>query len=152
MYQRILVPLDGSATAQRGLSEAISLASGQQTRLLFLHVVDDFTMLVEVPSAAVYDDMLRGMRQAGLDLLAKAKQAAEAAGVHCETVLREVTGKRVAEVIVDQTKVHACDLILMGTHGRRGFSRLAMGSDAEQVARSSPVPVLLVRAEESAKP
>jgi nucleotide-binding universal stress UspA family protein len=72
--------------------------------------------------------------------------------VHCETVLREVTGKRVAEVIVDQTKVHACDLILMGTHGRRGFSRLAMGSDAEQVARSSPVPVLLVRAEESAKP
>jgi nucleotide-binding universal stress UspA family protein len=70
---------------------------------------------------------------------------AEAAGVHTETLLREVTGKRVAEVIVEQCGQHACDLLVMGTHGRRGLGRLTMGSDAEEVVRTSTVPVLLVR-------
>ena len=81
------------------------------------------------------------VRQFGLDVLARARQEAEAASVHCETLLREVTGKRVADVIVDQAAQHACDLIVMGTHGRRGFNRIAMGSEAEQVARTSTVPV-----------
>jgi nucleotide-binding universal stress UspA family protein len=148
MYQRILVPVDGSPTAERGLREAINLAEGQNTRLLFLHIVDDYTMLIEMSSAAGYEEMIRGLRQYGLDVLGKAKRAAEAAGAHCETLLREVTGKRVADVIVDQARQHACDLIVMGTHGRRGFSRLTLGSAAEGVMRSSPVPVLLVRLEE----
>jgi len=152
MYQRILVPVDGSATAERGVREAISLAAGLNTRLLFLHVVDDYTTLSEMTSAAGYDEMLRGLRQYGLDVLAKAKQAAEAASVHCETLLREVTGKRVSDVIVEQVAQHGCDLILMGTHGRRGFSRLTLGSAAEGVARISPVPVLLVRLEEAKTP
>ncbi len=148
MYQRILVPVDGSPTAERGLREAIKLAEGQSTRLLFLHIVDDYTMLIEMSSAAGYEEMIRGLRQYGLDVLGKAKRAAEVAGAHCETLLREVTGKRVADVIVDQARQHACDLIVMGTHGRRGFSRLTLGSAAEGVMRSSPVPVLLVRLEE----
>ncbi len=148
MYQRILVPVDGSPTAERGLREAIKLAEGQATRLLFLHIVDDYTMLIEMSSAAGYEEMIRGLRQYGLDVLGKAKRAAEAAGAHSETLLREVTGKRVADVIVDQARQHACDLIVMGTHGRRGFSRLTLGSAAEGVVRSSPVPVLLVRLEE----
>jgi nucleotide-binding universal stress UspA family protein len=151
MYQRILVPVDGSATAERGLHEAVSLATGQTTRLLFLHVVDDYTTLAEMTSAAGYDEMLRGLRQYGLDVLARSKQAAEASSVHCETLLREVTGKRVSDVIVEQAAQHGCDLIVMGTHGRRGLSRLTLGSAAEGVVRISPVPVLLVRQEE-AKP
>jgi nucleotide-binding universal stress UspA family protein len=148
MYQRILVPVDGSATAERGLREAITLAKGQDTRLLLLHIVDDYTMLIETGSAANYDEMLRGMRQYGLDVLNKSKHVVEEAGVHCETLLREVTGKRVADVIIEQAAQHNCDLIVMGTHGRRGFSRLALGSAAEGVARSSPQPVLLVRQQE----
>jgi nucleotide-binding universal stress UspA family protein len=145
MYQRILVPLDTSSTAQCGLREAIRLVADQKARLLILHVVDDFTTLVEVPSAGVYDELIRKLRQAGLDALAKARHLAEEASVHTETLLREVTGKRVAEVIVDQCKQHACDLIVMGTHGRRGLGRLTMGSDAEEVVRTTTVPVLLVR-------
>jgi len=151
MYQRILVPVDGSPTAERGLREAIGLATGQNTRLLFLHVVDDYTMLIEMSSAAGYDEMIRGLRQYGLEVLSKAKGAADAASVHCETLLREVTGKRIADVIIEQAQQHACDLIVMGTHGRKGFTRLTLGSAAEGVARSSPVPVLLVRLED-AKP
>lgn len=148
MYQRILVPVDGSATAERGLREALKLATGQNTRLLFLHVVDDYTTLSEMTSASGYDEMLRSLRQFGLDTLAKAKHEADAASVHCETLLREVTGKRVADVIVEQAAQHGCDAIVMGTHGRRGFTRLTLGSAAEGVARISPVPVLLVRMEE----
>ena len=149
MYQRILVPMDGSATAECGLRAAVGFATGQQATLLFLHVVDDFSMLVEMTSVRSYEEMLKGLRQYGLEVLAKARQAAEQAGVHCESLMREVTNERVAEVIVDQAKQHNCDLIVMGTHGRRGFSRIAMGSEAEQVARTSPVPVLLVRQQEA---
>jgi nucleotide-binding universal stress UspA family protein len=148
MYQRILVPVDGSPTSERGLREAIKLASGQKTRLLFLHIVDDYTMLIEMSSAAGYDEMIRGLRQYGLDVLANAKRAADEASVHCETLLREVTGKRIADVIVEQARQHSCDLIVMGTHGRRGFSRLTLGSAAEGVVRASPFPVLLVRLDE----
>jgi nucleotide-binding universal stress UspA family protein len=148
MYQRILVPVDGSATAERGLREALRLAAGRNTRVLFLHVLDDYITLGDMTSAVGYDDMLKSLRQFGLDVLSKARQEAEAASVHCETLLREVTGKRVAEIIVDQAAQHACDLVVMGTHGRRGFSRLTLGSTAEGVARISPVPVLLVRMDE----
>lgn len=148
MYQRILVPVDGSATAERGLREAVKLASGQSTRLLFLHVVDDYTTLSEMTSASGYEEMLKRLRQYGLDVLTKAKHEAEAASVHSETLLREVTGKRVADVIVEQAALHGCDAIVMGTHGRRGFTRMTLGSAAEGVARISPVPVLLVRMDE----
>lgn len=151
MYQRILVPVDGSATSERGLREAVKLASGQSTRLLLLHVVDDYTMLMETTSAASYDEMLRGLRHYGLDVLNKAKHVAEEAGVHCETLLREVTGKRIEDVIIEQVNMHSCDLVVMGTHGRRGFSRLALGSAAEGVARQSSVPVLLVRYQDPGK-
>ena len=147
MYQRILVPVDGSPTAQRGLAEAVALAAGLHSRVLFLHIVDDYATFSEMTSAQGYDEMLRGMRQFGLDVLAKARQAAESASVHSETLLREVTGQRVADVIVAQAAQHGCDLIVMGSHGRRGFSRLALGSAAEGVARISTVPVLLVRLE-----
>jgi len=148
MYQRILVPVDGSATSERGLREAVKLASGQNTRLLFLHVVDDYTTLSDMTSASGYEEMLKRLRQYGLDVLSKARHEAEAASIHCETLLREVTGKRVADVIVEQAAQHGCDAIVMGTHGRRGFTRLTLGSAAEGVARISPVPVLLVRMDE----
>ncbi|MGZ5786124.1 MAG: universal stress protein [Ramlibacter sp.] len=145
MYQRILVPVDTSSTSQCGLREAIRLAADQKARLLILHVVDDFTTLVEVPSAGIYDELIRKLRQTGLDALAKARHQAEEASVHTETLLREVTGKRVAEVIVEQCKQHACDLVVMGTHGRTGLKHALLGSVAEKVVRHAPCPVLVVR-------
>ncbi len=145
MYQRILVPVDGSPTSGLGVREAIQLARAQDARLLFLHVLDDYPVLQQVTSQGSLDQMLKDLRHAGLDVLAGARRAAEQASVHCETLLREVTGKRVADIIIDQVSQHHCDLIVLGTHGRRGLARLTMGSDAEQVVRISPVPVLLVR-------
>ena len=150
MYHRILVPLDGSATAERGLREAIGLAAEQKARLSLLHVADNFPMLVEMSSVTNYQEMLNELRRYGEDVLAKAKRAAADAGVQADTLLREVTQGRIADVIIDETKKTGCGLIVMGTHGRRGFSRLALGSEAERVVRSSTVPVLLVRLDEPA--
>ena len=145
MYTRILVPLDGSPTAERGLREALALAASQKATLYLLHVVADFALLLEMSDAYNYEDMRKSLRQYGLEVLAKARAAAQTEAVHTETLMREVTGDRIGEVIVNQAQQHQCDLIVMGTHGRRGFSRVTLGSEADWVIRHSPVPVLLVR-------
>jgi nucleotide-binding universal stress UspA family protein len=147
MYKRILVPLDGSATAERGLREALGLCAGQSTKLLLLHVVDDYPLLIETASMDSHEAMMQSLRQYGLDVLAKGVRACQEASVPAETSLKEVTGERVSDVIVEQAAQHGCDLIVMGTHGRRGLQRLTLGSQAEAVARASPVPVMLVRLE-----
>ena len=70
-------------------------------------------------------------------------------GVQVDTEMAEGRGRFVSDVIVDAAKTSRADLIVMGTHGRRGFNRLLMGSDAERVLRETPVPVLFVRGEPS---
>jgi len=145
MYQRILVPLDGSATAERGLRHALGLAADNKAWLLLLHVVEDFPMPRGASACAGYQEVMAALRQSGLDLLAKAKLAAVNAGVQTDIFLRDAEGERVAAIVVQEAQLLGCDLIVMGTHGRRGYSRLTMGSDAETVVRTSPVPVLLVR-------
>ncbi|VTU22189.1 universal stress protein [Variovorax sp. PBL-E5] len=147
MYQRILVPVDGSSAAERGLREAIRLAAEQRSRLRLLLVIDDFPMLVEMSAISSFEASMQKLRQYGEGVLAEAKAKALEAGIQADAVLREVTQGRVADIIVDEAQTAACDLIVMGTHGRRGFSRLALGSDADRVVRSSRVPVLLVRDE-----
>jgi nucleotide-binding universal stress UspA family protein len=147
MYRRILVPLDGSAMAERGLREAIGLATALKASVFLLHVVDDFATLMEMSSVASYQEMQDGLRRYGQNVLDMAEKSAEDAGVQAESLLREMTQQRISEVIVDEAKKASCDLILMGTHGRGGLSRLTMGSVAESVVRIGPLPVLLVRSE-----
>jgi nucleotide-binding universal stress UspA family protein len=65
--------------------------------------------------------------------------------VAAETRLVEARTERVADTIVQEARDAGCDLVVMGTHGRRGFNRVLMGSDAEIVLRHCPLPVLLVR-------
>ena len=146
MYHRILVPLDGSPTAEAGLRHAIGLASALKAKLVLLHVMDDFVLTMGMSSVTSYDTMRDALRQYGQQALDWAQQAAANAGVMCESFIREVAQARVSEVINDEAVKHRCDLVVMGTHGRRGFSRLTMGSNAEAVMRTGTVPVLMVRA------
>ncbi len=145
MIQRILVPLDGSGPSQRGLQEALALAHALGAQLVLLHVVDDFPQHLELAPAAAYRDALQRLRQRGQALLDQARERAAAAGVGAEALLLESGAQSAGDAIVQQVQACRCDLIVMGTHGRRGLQRLAMGSDAELVLRTSPVPVLLVR-------
>jgi nucleotide-binding universal stress UspA family protein len=151
MYRRILVPVDGSPTAERGLREAIDLA-GPNARLVLLHVIDDYPMLVQMSSMSAFEDLKRARLRLGEDVLASARSKAEEAGVQVDTVLREVVHARAADVIVEEAGKAHCDLIVMGTHGRRGVSRLTLGSEADLVIRTSPVPVLLVRLDSTCAP
>jgi nucleotide-binding universal stress UspA family protein len=145
MYQRILVPIDGSPTAARGLAEAIALARELKATLRLLNLTSDFALMVEMSSAIDFEKYREGLNQFGQRLLAEASEQAKAQGVACETSMLDLRGNRVADAIVEEARKSRCDLIVIGTHGRRGVSRAMLGSDAENVARSSPVPVLLVR-------
>jgi nucleotide-binding universal stress UspA family protein len=145
MYQRILVPIDGSPTAARGLAEAIALARELKATLRLLNLTSDFALMVEMSSAIDFEKYREGLNQFGQRLLAEASEQAKAQGVACETSILDLRGNRVADAIVEEARKSRCDLIVIGTHGRRGVSRAVLGSDAENVMRSSPVPVLLVR-------
>jgi len=142
MYKRILVPVDGSSTSIRGLDEAIGLAKLGGGSLRLVHVLDR----VVFPGGETYTvDVFGLLREAGERILQKMKAHAAAAGVDASTFLSEVLPGRVCDVVVEQAKEFGADLIVLGTHGRRGVSRLLVGSDAEQIVRVAPVPVLLVR-------
>ena len=145
-YKRILVPVDGSPTSARGLLEAIKLAHDARAKLLLLHVVEEYAILGIPEAGASIGPVLDTLKRTGRTTLAKLERSARRAGARPETKLVEDFSGRVANAIVDQAKRWRADVIVMGTHGRRGLNRVFLGSDAELVARYSPVPVLLVPA------
>jgi nucleotide-binding universal stress UspA family protein len=145
MYKRILVAVDGSATSLRGLDEAVKVAKASRGQLLLVHVVHEIVMTPEYLPAAYYDRIFQSLRESGLKLLEQAADQVSRANLSCEQKLVEIAGARVADEIVKQASEWSADLIVMGTHGRRGLNRLALGSDAELVLRLSAVPLLLVR-------
>jgi nucleotide-binding universal stress UspA family protein len=149
MYARILVPIDGSGTAQRGLDEAIALAKRLGSTLHLLNVVDARLLIAEVSVYAPPNQLLDDWRAAGEKLVQAAVEQARAAGVAADSTVQCDPGLRVCDVILREAQSAGAKLIIMGTHGRRGLRRLTLGSDAELVLRESPVPVLLVRAQES---
>jgi len=151
MFRRILIPIDGSHAANLGLAQAIKLAKDGDATLCLLHVVDELVVTQNFdgtlyPPASYIDEFRAAARQGGRKLLAAAERKTGRAGVKWQTVLAETLGRRVADVIVEQARKWRADVIVLGTHGRRGLSRLVMGSDAEGVVRTASVPVLLVRA------
>jgi len=150
MYKRILVPVDGSATSAKGLEEAIQLAKLTDANLELVHVVDELSLAIGVEAYVTYSqDVIAALRDGAREILDKAQQRAASAEVRVDTKMIETFGARVADLIVDETVAAKADLIVIGTHGRRGVGRLLLGSDAEQILRLAPVPVLLVRGSET---
>jgi nucleotide-binding universal stress UspA family protein len=145
MYGKILVPVDGSETSKRGLTEACRLAKEQGAKLRCLFVIDEHYLTANYMGFMYMPDLIDKLRDNGKKILNEAEEQARMSGVKVESVLRESVELRVSDMILDDAKTWAADLIVMGTHGRRGLSHLALGSDAESVVRNSPVPVLLVR-------
>lgn len=147
MYQHILVPIDGSATAERALMEAVKLAAGK-AKLRLVYVIEEVYPLDAEGFAFIdYAALQEAVRKTGERALAQAAETALKSGVTAQTALLEATGVRVASVIDREAQSWPADLIVIGTHGRSGLSRLLLGSVAESVVRGASVPVLLVRAE-----
>jgi nucleotide-binding universal stress UspA family protein len=145
MYKKILVPVDGSAAANRGLDEAIRAAKAFGGALRLVHVANELILADDSSAGLSYATLSGAVREIGRRILAQAEEKARSQGVSAESELVEAIGGRTADFIVDRAKQWPADLIVMGTHGRRGLRRLALGSDAELVLRYAPGPVLFVR-------
>ncbi len=145
MYKRILVPIDGSATSMSGLKEAIGLAKSQGSTIGLFHIVNEFVFTEDYVNTGYGADVLGLLRVEGRKVIDAAEKSVRSEGLEPETTTLECMGGSTADMIVAQAQAWSADLIVMGTHGRRGLRRLAMGSDAENVVRHTTVPVLLVR-------
>ena len=151
MYRRLLVALDNTATSKLALEHAAGIARLSGATVVLLHVLESFRHVSGFESPKVYaEEVLPRMRTAGRELLDEAAAPLIEQGIEVETVLLEGSDERVAELIARRAEEAGVDLVILGTHGRRGVNRLLLGSDAEHVARIAPVPVMLVRQTDTA--
>lgn len=143
MYRRILVPVDGSDTSRHALQAALQLAGLRGSRMRIVHVVED------EPGPEDFRPWQHGGEPAKLTgqrrVLEDALQGARTAGIEAETHLLVAGGRRFGEAVADEARAWSADLVVLGSHGRRGIARALLGSGAEQVLRLAPVPVLIVR-------
>lgn len=151
MYKRIIVPIDGSPTSNQALATAVQLATTFGARLRLIHVVEEMAYLSGYDQYGGYSgELIKVMRETGARILEEGLASAKAAGLEADTMLFDKFGERLAETVAEGAKLWGADLIVVGTHGRRGVGRLLMGSGAEQIIRIAPVPVLVVRSTEEA--
>lgn len=144
--QQILVPVDGSQTSVKALETAIELARLNRARLRLLYVIDELDYVNGFETAkAYYEQTLPFMHTDGERLLAQMRSLAEIKGVICDSVLLESGAERLCDVVAEHARQVHADMIVLGSHGRRGLNRILMGSDAEQIVRRAPVPVLVVK-------
>jgi nucleotide-binding universal stress UspA family protein len=146
MFHRIVVAIDGSSTSKRALRAAFNLTDVHEAALCIVHVLDMGSPYpVDVPGEM--ERYEKTARKNAKGILTDAKALAQRAGLKADAHLLEVkaAGDRVADLVTRFARKWKADLIVVGTHGRRGVSRVFLGSVAESVSRLAPVPVLLVR-------
>ncbi len=142
MYQHILVPVDGSPTSECALQEALKLAQPENTQMALVFVVEN---LLNKEGYIIYPELQESIRSKGKKILEQAQKLVQQTGKTAELKLLEASNERISSVILAEAKRWPADLIVIGTHGRTGFSRLIFGSVAEGVVRKSHIPVLLIR-------
>ncbi|UVW30218.1 universal stress protein [Massilia sp. H6] len=145
MYKRILVPTDGSELSEHAVTAAIEFARAFGSELIALSVAVPEPVLQSLDGAMVLDpgqhvDAL--LEQAYAAVSAVAAQA-QAAGLQCTPLTRFALDP--GEAIVEAVREQGCDLVVMGSHGRRGLSRLLAGSVTQAVLAYAPVPVMVLR-------
>lgn len=147
MYQRILIAADGSPISDTAVREAARLAHTLGARLRIVHVVDTVAFSHDSEFDNL-DDISAPLREIGAGVLDRAVAIAREAGVEAETHLVELDqlGTRLDEAITSDAEHWNADLIVVGSHGRRGVRHWILGSVAERVMRTSERPVLLIHA------
>jgi nucleotide-binding universal stress UspA family protein len=151
MFRHLLVPTDGSELSEATIQQAVSLARQVGAAITFVHALES---PAPPPRPSIYGDpilldpaMVEHFNQAerayATALMEQAKARAEAAGVHCDTVLS--ANPVIHEAIIETAAQQGCDLIVMASHGRRGLSALVLGSETQRVLTHSRLPVLVCR-------
>lgn len=142
MFKRILVPVDGSETSGKALAAAIALAHEGGGQLHLVHCVDELTYAGAYEYAGTLVDLVR---QDGARILEQGLDSCRAAGVEATSTFIDTPGQRLGESVAKQATDWKADLVVVGTHGRRGVARMALGSGAEQIIRTATAPVLVIR-------
>jgi nucleotide-binding universal stress UspA family protein len=145
MFKHILIATDGSELAQRGVDQGLALAKALGAKVTAVTVTEPMTALLvgEATIALPLDDYDRAAATNAAQILAGVSAVAAKAGVACATL--HVKDQYPAEGLVEAAKARGCDLIVMASHGRRGLSKLLLGSQATRVLTLSEVPVLVCR-------
>lgn len=142
IFKKILVPIDGSDPSDRAMRMALDLTRDALGTVRFVHVIDDKLYLT---SEALTADLRSYAYESAKQLLQTAMDTAAAMGVNAESRVVDKPRQRLGESVADEAAEWGADLVVVGSHGRRGLGRLLLGSGAEQVIRLSGVPVLVVR-------
>jgi nucleotide-binding universal stress UspA family protein len=147
MYKRILVPVDGSNTSSKALSTALQMARETGARVCLAHAIDELALVSGMEYGSSVVMIAREQAQKVLD---DAVAMAKSAGIEVDRKLME-PGMRLGDCVAGAALGWKADLIVVGTHGRRGLGRALLGSGAEQIIRYAPVPVLVIRSEPPAQ-
>ncbi|HDL85131.1 MAG TPA: universal stress protein [Candidatus Acetothermia bacterium] len=147
MFDKILIPTDGSQGVEKAIEYAVAIAEKFTSTVHILFVVESSNLLIgydqDMASQTQVQSVVEGMYQVGEDAVAKiAKQLSER-GI--EEIITKVRDGHAAEVILEYIKEEGIDLIVMGTHGRRGLNRLLLGSVVGEVVHRATLPVMTVR-------
>lgn len=139
MYKHILISTDGSDLAQKGIEHGLSLAKELSSTVTVITVAQPYPL----QSAATVESWVTGQEKRTDEALARAEEAAKKHGITIDP--RRTVNDSAAEAIIDAVQALECDLVVMASHGRRGVSRLLLGSQTAEVVSHSPIPVLVVR-------
>lgn len=141
MYRKILIPTDGSKTAEVAIRHGVGLAKELGAKVYGLYVID-ISAFAGIPTEAIWESMRSLLEEEGKRALATVERTAKEQGVQYELLIREgIPSEDVTKVAEDE----GTDLIVMGTAGRTGLNRFLLGSVAEKVVKTAPCPVMVVR-------
>ena len=147
-FKKILVPVDGSDTAKTALMTALQMARDSGGSVRLIHCVDELAYLSGYEYSSVH---MNRVREDAARVLSDALEICKSAGVDADTQLVDFPGQRLGETMAEEARKWQADLIVVGTHGRRGLGRVLLGSGAEQIIRMAPVPVLTIRGQDKSK-
>ena len=145
MFQHILIATDGSEIAAKAVNGGLKLAKTLAARVVVMTASEPWHAFVNAETIAIHfpaDEYERATKEEAARILAEVRAEAVTLGIACETLH---VSNFPAEAIIETAKANACDLIVMGSHGRRGIARLVLGSQATKVVTLSAVPVLVCR-------
>ncbi len=144
MFSHILVPLDGSPTSESAVAKAIAMAKAFNSRVTLLSVIDIYTFAgLGIDVASGQSDYLSAATTEAKLAVHSALQLCEAEGVSATPSITE--GQAVYKSILATAESSGVDLIVMGSHGRKGLEKLVLGSVASQVLSHTHLPVMIIR-------
>jgi nucleotide-binding universal stress UspA family protein len=145
VYKNILIATDGSDLALKAVDQGLALAKALNAKVTAITTTESWASVATGAMAMAFpiDEYEQGCAESAATILGVVSKRAEKAGVACQTL--RVKDQYPADGIIETAKSQGCDLIVMASHGRRGLSRLLLGSQANSVVTHSMVPVLICR-------